>query len=315
MVFGDSRPIVALWLFLVLLLFNQLLLGIITPGWLDLVAKLTPVNRRGRLVGIRNAAGGVIGFGCGAVLTWLLTAWSFPASYALAFFCAFSLQLASVVVQLQLVEPEPSAVAEPGSMIVFWKHLSRVFAEDKAFREFIFSLVFLTIAVMPVGFFTVYALSRFEMDESLVGEFTITLVAAQVASALLNGVLADRYGNKITLSVAAGGLLCASLTALLSPTLAWFRLVFVFLGVHLGSELMSRYNMSIEYGPPEQRSIYLGMMNTFLAPLYLSGMAGGWISDRFGYPAVFAVGAAFSLIGISFLILRVRDPRAMKVHL
>jgi MFS family permease len=171
--------------------------------------------------------------------------------------------------------------------------------------------LFLVVAGMPVGFFTVYALKQFGGNESIVGTFTLAMVAVQVVSAFVNGYVADHYGHKVALLVAASGMLCASIIAILAPSLGWFILVYVFLGVNLGSELMLRYNMSIGYGPVEQRSTYVGLMNTALAPFYLSSLVGGWLSDQFGYHAVFALGAISSAVGIVLLILRVEDPHSV----
>jgi MFS family permease len=83
----------------------------------------------------------------------------------------------------------------------------------------------------------------------------------------------------------------------------------MFLGVNVGTELMARYNISAEYGPPEQRPTYVALMNTILAPVYLSAMGAGIISDAFGYRTLFIVSAAFSIVGIFLLVTRVRDPR------
>ncbi len=73
---------------------------------------------------------------------------------------------------------------------------------------------------------------------------------------------------------------------------------------------MSRYNIAVEYGPIEQRSTYIGLMNTILAPFYLIGLLGGWISDVFGYQTVFAIGIACSAIGIGLLVAKVDEPRS-----
>jgi MFS family permease len=287
---------------------GQLVLGITTPGWFDLFAKVSPLRSRGRLIGLRNSIAGGASFLCGLALTWMLATFTFPFNYSLAFLCAFILQTFSVIVQSNLIEEHPSEVVPRRPLRNYLGHLPRVLKENARFRGFMVMSAFLVLATMPVGFFTVYALNRFGGSESVVGEFTLAMVAVQVVSAFGNGYLADHYGHKIALVCAAAGLLCASLTAVLAPSLGWFMLVYVFLGVNLGSELMLRYNMSIEYGPPGQRSTYVGLMNTVLAPLYLSSIAGGWISDAFGYHTVFLAGAAASVIGIAFLILQVEDP-------
>jgi len=315
LLFGEDRPGLALAGFLILLALNQIMLGVTTPGWFDLFAKVTPPTRRGRLVGTRNSIGGVAAFLCGLVLTWLLATLEFPLNFGIAFFCAFVLQLGSIVFQLRLVEEEPSAVREQKPVFRFLRDLPQIVQENREFREFLVASAFLILATMPVGFFTVYGLKQFAADESTVGTFTLVMVAIQVVSAVVNGHIADHYGHKVALVCTATSLLCASVWALAAPSLAWFTLVYMFLGINLGSELMIRYNMSIEYGPIAQRPTYVGLMNTVLAPLYLSSLAGGWISDVFGYKTVFLVGSIFSVIGIAYLVTRVKDPRAIATTL
>ena len=71
---------------------------------------------------------------------------------------------------------------------------------------------------------------------------------------------------------------------------------------------MARYNFAADCSPESQRPMYIGLMNAWLAPFYLSNLIGGWLSDAFGYEVLFIVGGLFSLAGFFFLI-KVRDPR------
>jgi MFS family permease len=309
---ATSYPALALWLVLALIFAMNVLMGVTTPGWFDLFAKVTPTRRRGRLVGIRNSIGGGAAFLCGLLLTWLLGSFHFPLSYATAFFCAWSLQMLSLIVQTQVVEEGPSNVVGRKPVLAYLHDMPDIFRRNKEFRNFIITSAVLTVAAMPVGFYTVYALKSFSGDESVVGEFTLTMVAIQVVSALVNGYIADHYGNKAALVCAASGLFFASVVALIAPTLGWFRLVYIFLGVNLGTELMARYNISIEFCPTEQRSTYVGLMNTVLAPCYGSGLLGGWLIDSYGYHSVFGVGAVCSFVGIILLVFLVRDPRFIR---
>jgi len=105
LLFGAGRPLLALWLFLVLYAVMQVLIGIATPGWFDFFARMTPPRRRGRLVGIRNSLGGGGAFVCGLCLTWILADIAFPVSFALAFFAAFLLQAGSIVTQTRVRYP------------------------------------------------------------------------------------------------------------------------------------------------------------------------------------------------------------------
>jgi len=308
---GDRSPSFTLATFFILYALMQVIMGVTTPYWFDLFAKLTPVNRRGRLVGIRASIGGGVSFLCTIALTWLLGAFEFPTSYALAFLIAAAIQFVSIAVQWQLVEDHPSTVMKRTSMREYFLQLRDVFAVNREFKKFIVASAFLIIAAMPTGFFTVYALKRFQPMETIVGEFILTIVAVQIISALVNGFVADKYGNKAAIVLAATSMMLANVWALVASSIASFRLVFVFVGIHLGSELLARYNLSIEYGPTEQRSTYVGLMNTVLSPMYLFGLAGGWVSDRFGYDALFAIGILASLAGLGMMVLMVQDPRRM----
>jgi MFS transporter, putative metabolite:H+ symporter len=138
-------------------------------------------------------------------------------------------------------------------------------------------------------------------------------VLAQIISALAAGFVADRYGNRIALFPAASSLLLATATALLAPDAWWFIVVYLFVGVQVGSEVIIRYNMAIEYGPPAERGTYIALTNTLLAPLYLASLAGGFLVERAGFPALFIAGMVFACLGLGLLRFRVRDPRTL-VH-
>jgi MFS family permease len=308
-ILGGGRPSLALSIFLFLYGGMHIVAGIATPGWFDFFTKVTPPSRRGRLAGLRTSVGSVAAFFGGFLLTVLLSVFDFPANYAAGFIIAFALQMASVVIQIRVVEQEPSKTLQRRPIFAYLRDLPEVFRTNVPFRDFVLSSSFLIVANMPIGFFAVHALKRFHADESAVGVFTLSMISTQIVAAFVGGIIADRYGNKRSLIIAACGSLAASLWALLAPSVEWFRLVFMFLGFNLGTEIMARYNIAVEYGPVEKRSTYVALMNTALAPIYLSGLLGGWISDRLGYPVVFALGVVFSLIGLYHLFYRVRDPR------
>ena len=184
---GGSRPAVALGLFFLIYTVMQIIIGVSTPGWFDLFAKVTHPRMRGRLVGLRNSVGGICAFVCGLCLTWVLAAFAFPSSFAIVFFAAFALQMASWGAQTGLEEKEPSSVSPRRPFFAYLRELPLVLKSNPPFRRFITACAILTFATMPVSFFTVYALERFHADESAIGEFTLIMVAIQVVSALVTG--------------------------------------------------------------------------------------------------------------------------------
>ena len=309
--FGAHGSSSILWVFLFFYFTNSLIAGITTPGWFDLFAKLTSAKKRGRLVGIRNSLGGIGAFLGGFVLTWLLAVFLFPVNYAVGFFIAFALQIASIIMQGRLVETEPSPVVANRALGPYLRELPALLKANPEFGRFLLASAFLLVAMVPSGFFTVYVLRDFQADESIVGQYTLAMVAIQVVSALAIGFITDRFGNRMAFICTSIAMLLASTWALLAPSPAWFTLVYVFFGITLGAETMVRFNMAIEYCPPQLRSSFIGLMNTILAPCYLAGLAGGVLSDLVGYQGVFFLGILASVIGIYLLVRHVRDPQGI----
>jgi MFS family permease len=191
----------------------------------------------------------------------------------------------------------------------FFREIPAVLRTNRGFRNFVVAMVFFVLATISMTFFSVYALAKFRPGETAAGSFTMAMVIAQVVSAPAIGHLGDRKGNKVTLIVAGAAMCGASLWACVAPSLEAFYLVFVCLGINIGSELMARYNITMEFAPEKQRALYLGMLNALLAPFYAVGLIGGWLSNLFGYEPVFLTGAALSLAGIVLMIAVVREPR------
>jgi MFS family permease len=309
MFFGGSGSGWTLSAFLFLFFMNSFIAGVATPGWFDMFAKLTSAKKRGRLVGFRNSLGGLGAFIGGFVLTWLLATFAFPVNYAVGFFIAFVLQIASIVIQRQLIEKDPSPVVEVRKLSSYLNELPVLLRQNKQFSKFLLASAFLIIAMVPSGFFTVYVLRDFHADESVVGQYTLAMVVIQVVSSVAIGYIADRRGSKVALLITSGSMLLSSVWAMLAPSPGWFTLVYVFFGITLGAEMMVRFNMAIEYCPPQLRSMFIGLMNTILAPFYMAGLAGGVLSDLVGYKGVFLFGIAASVIGMYILIRYVPDPR------
>ncbi|HUL43671.1 MAG TPA: MFS transporter [Bacteroidota bacterium] len=306
---GKDLPAAACALILALFGLNQIFTGITTPGWFDMYAKLTPLNRRGRLVGMRNALAGAGAFLCSFALTWILTSFDFPLNFTFPFIAAFALQFLSVILQSRLVEEYPSQSVPFQSLREYLRELVELVRTHRHFRSFLTASAFFILASLPLSFFTVYGLEKFKAGESAVGEFTIAIVIGQFLGGIINGYIADRHGNRLALLYATASMACASAWALLAPTLLLFDVVFLLVGINLGSELMIRYNLASEFGSTERRSTYIGVMNTLLSPLYLFSLAAGWLSEKYGYVSLFGAGCACSVIGIVLLLSVVIEPR------
>ena len=306
--FGGRSPSVALIALLALYALNQTFAGLTTPFWFDFIAKVTPTHWRGRLIGFRTSSGGAGSFVAGIMLTGILVSIPFPGSYALALVLASLLQLFSLGIQSRVVEATPSEVTPRATVSSYLKTLSEIVRHSRQFTLFIASMGFLILGSMAVPFFSAYAVRELHAEERMIGEYTTVMVVVQIGSALLMGIIADRFGNKRALVVAGLSLGCATLVALFASSPAAFFLVYLFLGINIGSEVMSRYNMTIDFGPERQRSTFVGLVNTILAPIYGAGIVGGVLCDLFGFHTVFMLSLVCTVVGVGTLAIFVHDP-------
>ena len=310
--FGVSLPGLALFCVFFVYANNQMLSGIASPAWYDLVAKTVKATNRGKLIGLRTSVGSLIGFFNGLLLTVLLAALPYPYNYATAIGLAFVYQMASFLVLRRVVEERPSVIVEPVRLGLMLQRARMILQRDRRYLKFLVASCLLTVGLSPVAFFTVAALRKFNLGESYVGLFTILTLGAQMMSSALLGWVADRKGTKVSLMISAGSLCIATVLALVSPTAIFYYAVFVFAGINLGAETLTRYNFAIECASEENRPMYVGLMNACFAPFYLSGILAGWMSDRFGYESVFVGALVFLLAGL-FLLAGVQDPRHSKL--
>ncbi|PIV85121.1 MAG: hypothetical protein COW52_04020, partial [Nitrospirae bacterium CG17_big_fil_post_rev_8_21_14_2_50_50_9] len=89
-----------------------------------------------------------------------------------------------------------------------------------------------------------------------------------------------------------------------------FYAVFLFAGGYISATLISNMNIVLEFCPPEERPLYIGLSNSFAAPVFaLSPIIGGMIVDHFSYQTVFMAAALLTGIGLLVLVFLVRDPR------
>jgi MFS family permease len=311
-VLGNSFPSLALCCVFVMYGMSQATSGTISPRWADFVAKTVAPNNRGKLLGLRTSLGAVLGFLNGFVLVAFLAYIPFPWSYASVFGLAFLFQLSSVIAQRWVVEDQASRVATPAPIGELFTRVKKIIRTNHIYRRFLFASTLLTISLISVAFFTVAALKKFSLNESYVGLFTVITIAAQIVSGVVLGWLSDRRGNKIALLICAGSLFSATLLALLASQLWIYYIVFFFMGMNIGAETMLRYNFAVDCAPEDGRAMYVGLMNAWFAPFYLCNLLAGWLSNHYGYDAVFGIALVAGACGLA-LLWKTPEPRKQKL--
>jgi MFS family permease len=304
-------PILALLVFLFGFAWHGIGAGAIAPAWQDMVARCFPVKRRGRFFGLTT----FVGTGSGAIgavfSSWLLKTYPFPTNFFYAFLiAAIFINLSWVFLAFTREPVQPAPAPPPSGTNHFWRRLVKIVQQDHNFRKFLLTRLLIALGTMGMGFVTVAAVHRWQVADSTVGHFTVALLIGQGLGNLLAGLLADRYGHKLSLVVGVVVAAIGFALAWLAPGAIWYYAVFVSLGMAIGIQIVSGILITMEFSAPEQRPTYMGVANTVagvgssIAPLI-----GGWLAASFSYSGTFAVGMVVNVIGLILLQWYVKEPR------
>src|SRR5438067_8300131 len=176
---APTHPTLTLVLLVLLLGVMTFTGGLLTPAWLDLVARAVPVTLRGRFFAISTSVGTGLGLGGAAGVSYLLDRYGYPVGYGLCFLAATAFFVLSFV--FLALAREPAGPASAGSLptAAYLRRLPRLVRADPNLARFLGARALDVTGGMASGFYTVYALKELGAPDSAVGAFTLALMAAQ----------------------------------------------------------------------------------------------------------------------------------------
>jgi MFS family permease len=302
-------PSLALLLFFISYAWHTLGAGMVSPAWQDLFARCFPANRRGRLMGIRTFIGTGVG-AIGAILSsWLLDVAAFPLNFVYLFFiAAVAISLSWVSLSLTRESVQPVAVSLSGSG-QFRAKLSHILRNDRNFRHFLQARLILALGSIGAGFLTIAVIERWQVSDSTVGFYTVALLFGQMVGNLLSGLLADRFGHKLSMEIGGAAAMTAFALAWVAPSSGWYYPVFVCWGIAFGVTVVSGILIALEFSTPAHRPTYIGISNTGLGLANgIAPLLGGWLAS-FSYNWLFAVSAGINLVALLLFYWQVKEPR------
>jgi len=284
-----------------------------------LMAKVIPVNLRGRLNAWRNFTGGAIAAGLSLAAGYLVSHHVLGNGYATVFFLAFVLtSLGLTALRMLMREPEPPTVRARAAFRDRMKEFPALIRDDKGFAWF---MVARTLAMgMRIGqpFYFLYAASALgivaEDDPVAFGRtlaiLSFAYMAADTVTNLVWGYLADRSGFRSILVIAMA-LSLAGVAVLFAPGgFATMAFAFFLLGAAQSGYVMSTTNIVMEFGHRNDMAMRMALSNTAEGLMgAVAPVAGGLIAVIWGYPAAFALTAVSVLAALLVLLFKVDEPR------
>lgn len=300
----------AIFLFLLFIAWHVIGAGIVAVGWQDMIAKIFPVEWRGRYFGIANFLGNGTGILGATAAAWMLETMQFPYNFMLAFGIGGIFIFISWVFLSMTREPAREPKTPRQDSKTYWRSIPVIIKEDQNFRRFLIKGVIGTIGFMAVGFLTFYAIRTWDVSDATVSLYTTSMLVGNTLANPLLGWLGDKFGHKKVLVINDLLVVAAIGLALAAPSPTWFYLVFALLGANQAGFMVSGITIVFEFSDEDVRPTYIGITNTVMgifgaiAPLIAS-----LIIEGVSFQALFWVSIIFSLASVFYLIAFVVEPR------
>ncbi|MBI5368760.1 MAG: MFS transporter [Planctomycetes bacterium] len=274
------------------------------PAWGSVMGDVVPADRRGRYFGVRNGLcwlAQLLSFTLAAVLLdqLRLTAHE-PQGFALLFAVALLSRFVSVYYLTQM--HEPAYAAQATDHFTLFDFLRR--APRANFARFaLFVMVFSAGVGIAGPFFGYFVLRDLHWSYT---EYMIWLNLQMVALAAampLWGWVADRWGNKLVLSLCSVGIGLIPFGWLASTGRGWLFGLNVYDGMVWGGWVLASGNYLFDAVTPAKRARCTAYCNLLANLGVLAGsLLGGWLEDRLAArPALFGVPVAVPFMALLVL--------------
>jgi MFS family permease len=276
-----------------------------------LVSKVIPVEKRGLLVGLRNALAGVTAIGVALFAgARLVETDALGNGYAAAFLAAFALTSLGLLMLLFVREPETPNVLERSRVLERLRALPALLRSDSDFTRYFVARAMATMGRMAVPFYWLYADARVGLGGTELGYASGAFIFAQSACNLLWGILADRRGFRFAFLFSLLLWIGAALLLMATDTLMGVLAVFVALGAGLGGFQMSAQNLVLEFGRRRNLPMRIAVANSASELVAAVGVVlGGIVAGALSYVAVFWIAIAFQTAAVVVVVFFVDDPR------
>lgn len=285
--------------------------GVAAVPFMEVVGRTVPHGRLGAFWAQRLFWGGITTVLAGLLVRRLLHGGTDAPRFALLFGLAAVLVTAGYGLFSAVREPELPPTPERAGPLGMLREGARLLAHDAHFRRLLVARGTLSAWFAAAPFITLFAVRELGGSARTAGTFLLVRMAGFVVSNLLWHRVSRRHGDHVLMRIGAAGVaaltLAAAIVALLSPWgLGWLAVgpavlaleLLFFLGGAAQSATVAGYSsLMLLLAPPGRRQAFIGLINTFLGPIMLLPMLGGWLVDRLNAPALFALCAVAGLVG------------------
>jgi len=273
----------------------------------SLMADLTSIEKRARMVSIRNILLSSVSMIVVLVGGRFLDLIPFPLNYQLLFGLGAGISMLSLYYLKRIQVPDAVIArhqARPKELLTLrLRRFARTVTGQRDFLRFAGSLfVFHWGLHLPKALYSIYRVKDLRASDAWVGLLAMIISASTILSYFWWSKVAEKRGNRLVLIVSGLGLALYTTLMGLSPRLEPLIVVAVIGGVFLAGYNLSSFNFMLEVCPPERRpsyvAIYTSLVNVtaFLAPLL-----GTFLADLSSVRMALLIAGGVRLVGAGFL--------------
>ncbi|MFH1007233.1 MAG: MFS transporter [Candidatus Latescibacterota bacterium] len=310
---GNQNPRMLLWVCLILFGLYWSAGGVAMVPFMDITAKVVPVNQRARLFSTRRLWGGSLAVLSGFFVRYILSEDSglaFPANYGVLFGCATIFVTLGMGFFVMVREPIHPVAKTRNSLSDHVASGIRILRDDPNYRRFLVARTCWVFGLMGIPFYWPYAVAQLGMHESAVGLF----LSVSVISGVLSNLLWMRIGTKSSRIILEWGIILVFVSPLLAALTSYIPNIplgvlgslktvlyfFVYASSVAGLAGINLGDMTylLEIAPSRVRPLYVGFMYTFSFPLtFIPALAGAAI-HYVSYQPIFLISAFFCIAAI-----------------
>jgi MFS family permease len=301
-------PLFCAWAFLGVFGF---FLGIQGVVFNFLVSKVIPVERRGLLMGLRNALAGLtasaVALYAGGVL---IERDALGNGYGATFLLAFALTSVGLGFLAFIREPASYALREPVQVRERLRQLPALLRSDRGFTRYFLARAMATIGRMAVPFYVLYVRDRVGLDGAQLGQITGAFILAQSLGPFIGGLVADKRGFRVVFLASLAIWILAVVLLMNTTSEVGLVAVFALLGSGLGGFQMSSQNLVLEFGSRRNLPMRIAVANSASELVAAVGaVSGAMLSLWVSLPTVFWTAIAFQGAALAVVALTVDEPR------
>jgi len=281
--------------------------AIASVAFTSLMADLIPIEKRARMVSIRNVLLSFTSMIAVLVGGKFLDLIPFPWNYQLLLGLSSSIAMLSLYHLKRIQVPEEIAArhqTRPRALFTLRLHrFAKTVIGQRDFMRFAgASFVYNWGLYLPAALYSIYRVRDLRANDTWVGLLSMIVSITTILSYLWWNKVTERHGNRLVLIISCLGLVLYPTLTGLSPCLEPLLIVSVIGGVFSASYNLSSFNFMLAVCPAERRPSYVAIYTTLVnVTAFLAPLSGTFLADLTSVKMALLIAGGVRLIGVGIL--------------